>query len=289
MHIILFISAALILVLYGGIVFYGKHFENLIKAHPTFSARFNEKYQHVNFQYAVGSIENLRKLRETYDLDRVAGEGSEIEQIINLMKWVYQLAGHAVNPTVPKELNSLNLIELCKTEKKKLNCWMHSIILNEVYLSMGYSSRIIHLKPHSGENKESHFVTSVYSNDLGRWIMMDADMCGYIKDEIDSILGIREIRQRLIADKSLTVNDDIGGFSKVLGKWSYTWYLRKNIFRYNCQQSSEFGQETYRSGRTYIELLPDGFREDLLQKAEVNPRGNKIIFINDESLFWQIP
>jgi hypothetical protein len=219
----------------------------------------------------------------------VAGTGSETERIINLMKWTHQLTSHAVKPTIPKELNAINLVELCKSEKKKLNCWMYSIILNEAYLSLGYPSRIIHLLPHSGEKRESHFVTAVYSSDLRNWIMMDADMCGYLEDESGSILGIPEIRQRLVMGKPLIVNDEIGVFSKVLGKWSYIWYLSKNIFRYNCQQRSEFGQESQGAKRVYIELLPDGYREELLSRPKITARGNEIFYINDEKLFWQLP
>ena len=166
---------------------------------------------------------------------------------------------------------------------------MYSIILNEVYLSMGYPSRIIHLKPYSGEKKESHFVISVYASTLGKWLMMDPDMCGYLRDENGHILGVPEIRRRLIGDEPLIVNDDIGGFSKVMGKWSYTSYLSKNIFHYNCQQISAFGQETRRENRVYFELIPDGFREELLTEPEITPRGNKIVYLNNEPLFWQQP
>jgi len=219
----------------------------------------------------------------------VAGKGPETERVINLMKWVHQLTSHAINPTAPKELNSLNLIDLCQSEKKKLNCWMYAIILNEVYLSMGYPSRMIHLKPHSGEKKESHFVTSVYASTLGKWLMMDPDMCGYLRDENGNILGISEIRKRLFEDEPLIVNDDIGGFSKILGKWSYISYLSKNIFHYNSPQISAFGQETRRENRVFFELIPDGFREELLTEPEITPRGNKIVYINNAPLFWQQP
>ncbi len=119
--------------------------------------------------------------------------------------------------------------------------------------------------------------------------MMDADMCGYLRDENGTILGILEIRRRLITGDPLNVNDDIGFFASVLGKWSYLWYLRKNIFRYSCQQSSEFSQESQQGQRTYFELVPDGFGEELLTEPEISPRGNKVVYINDESLFWQRP
>jgi len=287
MYVILIIAATLILILNSVIAFYGKEFKDILKKHSTFSAKQKDRYSPVSFQYVNANDENLKQLRDEYELDAVAGKGSETERIVNLMKWVHQLTKRSFKPTAPKELNALNLIKLCKSENKKLNCWMYSIILNEVYLSLGYPSRMVHLKPHSGEDKESHFVTSVYSSDLRKWIMMDPDMCGFLRDENGNILGISEIRQRLIADEPLIVNDDI--FPKVVGKWIYTWYLSKNIFRFNCQQISEFGQESQRENRIYFELLPDGFREKLLTKPEITPRGSKIVYTNDESLFWQSP
>ncbi len=38
-----------------------------------------------------------------------------------------------------------------------------------------------------------------------------------------------------------------------------------------------------------IELLPDGYREDLLQEPRTHERERKILFIDDEALFWQSP
>ncbi len=288
-YIIIPIILAILLSGYGAFTLYGRKFKSLLQKHPTFSAKHRDQYPPIDFVYAAYQDEKLSLLREKYELDAVAGKGAELEKIINLMRWVHHLTSHAVNPSVPKELNALHLIELCKTEHKKLNCWMYSIVLNEVYLSFGYPSRIIHLKPHANERKESHFVTSVFSSELGRWIMMDSDMGRYLRDENGNLLGIPEIRERLCAGQPLIVNDDIGGFSKILMKWSYPWYLSKNIFRYGCQQISEFGQESQRENRTYYELIPDGFQEELLLQPEITPRGNKIVYINDETLFWQRP
>ena len=289
MDIILIIVIILILALYSLIMFYEKKHKGLLQKYPTYSSKYQNEYPTVRFHYASADDENLKKLRELYQLDSIAGQGSEAERIISLMKWVYQLTSHASNPTIPQELNALNLIDLCMSENKKLNCMMYAIILNEVYLSMGFPSRVIHLLPHDGEHRESHWVNAVYSFDLGKWIMMDPDMCGYLRDERGQILGISEIRQRIVDDEPLIVNEDIGGLPKIFGKWSYTRYLSKNIFRYNCLQNSVFGKHTQRENLVYYELLPDGFREALLSEPKVTPRGNKIVYISDCSLFWQRP
>jgi hypothetical protein len=143
--------------------------------------------------------------------------------------------------------------------------------------------------PHSNEDKESHFVVSVYSNDLRKWVYMDPDFGGYFMDENGNILGIAEIRHRLIAGEPLLANRDVKGFTLVLGKGSYPWYLSKNIFRYACSRHNEFDQETTRKDKVYYELIPDGYREELLLEPEMTKRGNKIIHVNDETLFWQNP
>lgn len=289
MEIVLAIAVVLILSMWGTFAFYGKRFKERLLAHPGFSAQAKQSYPAIRFSYAGKNDPNLKTLREKYDLDTVAGQGTETERMIRLMKWVNRLTSHAVNPAAPKELNALNLIELCKTQRKQLNCWLYSIVLNEIYLSFGYPSRIIHLLPAEGEEKESHYVTAVFSSERKKWVMMDADMGGYLRDEHGVLLGIAEIRRRLVAGKPLMVNKDIGGFSKILGRWSYLWYLSKNIFRYNCQQVSQFDQETHRENKVFVELLPDGFRPELLGQTEQTKRGSQIIYINDEDLFWQVP
>jgi hypothetical protein len=118
---------------------------------------------------------------------------------------------------------------------------------------------------------------------------MDPDFGGYLMDEKGNLLGITEIRRRLIAGQPLLPNRDIKGFTMVLGKGSYAWYLSKNIFKYACARRSEFDQETTRKDKVYYELIPDGYEEKLLHEAQTTPRGNKIIYVNAEDLFWQKP
>ena len=177
------IALIVVLVLVGGLVgvyqYYGAQFKKRLLAHSTFSSKHREKYANVSFQYASPEDDNLKELRELYNLDAVAGDGLEIEQITNLMRWVSGLATHHHNPPVPKEINALNLIRLCQEGKKKLNCFMFSVILNEVYLAMGFKSRRVHLLPITFEPPESHFVVAVYAQSLDRWVMMDPDFGVY--------------------------------------------------------------------------------------------------------------
>ena len=275
----------------------GRQWAGLLKAHPAFSGKGPSPPAAVTFTYAAPTDENLTRLRELYGLDAIAGPGSEAERIINLMRWVYKLTGHANEPEIPKELNAFNLIRLAKDEHMLINCFMKTVILNEVYLAMGWPSRQTHLLPAEKEEEESHFITSVYAPSLGKWIMMDPDMGAYVTDEEGSILGVQEIRSRMITGLPLRVKDvdESGWFERARGDWSnftrgvdYLWFLSDFLFKIRCPQRSLFNQAS-EPNRVLVELIPDGYREELLQEPRMDTRGRKIIAINDEGLFWQRP
>ena len=118
-------------------------------------------------------------------------------------------------------------------------------------------------------------------------------------DEHGAILGVAEIRSRLIAGEPLVVNDvDTSQSQSVLTQsWAsvrnyikgvdYLWYLSKNVFKIRCPQTSAFNQRSM-PDKVYLELLPDGYHEELLQKSQMTTRG-KIIYTNDADLFWRKP
>jgi hypothetical protein len=268
----------------------------LLKEYPVFSSHETGYPADVRFHYAGPTDDNLKKLRDMYDLQTVAGTGSEIDRIINLMSWVYGLAEHANEPSIPTERNAFAFIHMAKVEQRQINCYMKTVILNEVYLSMGFCSRHTHLLPHSHEESESHFVTSVYSRTLGKWILMDPDFGVYVTDEKGNILGVMEIRRRMIAGEPLKVNQP--GRSSLAVTWGdvcnyikgadYFWFLSKFLFKVRCPENSVFAQDS-RPSREYFELIPDGYQEELLREPRMADRGKKIFSINDEHAFWLEP
>lgn len=276
----------------------GRQWASLLKKHPAFSSKPTAYAVEVAFSYAAPTDENLRKLRSTYDLDTVAGGGPETERLVNLLRWVCQLTGHANEPEIPEERNALNLIPLARDRHMLINCYLKTVILNEVYMAMGFESRQTHLLPAEKEDEESHYITSVYSRTLARWVLMDPDFGLYVTDEQGAILGVAEIRRRLITGRPLAVRPVAPPASVPARTWSnvrdfvdgtsYLWYLRKNIFKIDCPQNSQFNQAA-RSNQVHFELIPDGYREELLRAPGITSRGNKVVFLNDEGLFWRKP
>jgi hypothetical protein len=267
----------------------GKEWLALLRAHPVFSVEEAEHPIEMEFRYAAPEDENLTRLRDTYGLEEIAGQGPELDRIINLMHWVYRLAGHANEPTIPAERNAFTLIQMAREEGKQINCYMKTVILNEVYLALGFPSRQTHLLPYRNEDRESHFVTSVYSRALDRWILMDPDFGAYVTDGAGNVLGVSEVRRRLIEGAPLEIvrpgeRDPDNNVERV----DYLWFLSAFIFKIRCPIYSEFNQYS-RPLKEYYELIPADYRNEMLYGTIVTRRNRKILFVDDETAFWQAP
>jgi hypothetical protein len=128
-------------------------------------------------------------------------------------------------------------------------------------------------------------------------MLMDPDFGVYVTDEKGGILGVAEIRRRLITGEPLVVEDLDTSQSTLARAWGslsnftkgvdYPWFLSAFMFKIRCPQVSRFNQSSM-ADKAYFELLPDGYREDLLHESQMTERG-KVVYINDEGLFWQKP
>lgn len=276
------------------LTFFGFRFRSRLRRHPQFTPPAGVSAALDSIVYASPEHPTLVALRDKHDLERVAGQGTEVERLARLMEWVHGLTTHARSPSWPERLDGLHLAELAREQGKRFNCWMYAIVLNDVLLSMGYASRVIHLWPHKEHPNESHVVTCVYSRALSKWVMLDPDMCAYITDEAGSPLGVDEIRARIIRCEPLRVADSIHlAYASLLGrpllKRLYLWYLSKNIFRYDTPARSEPDYERSTSGRTHVHLIPDGYHDEWLTSPRVTQRGDTIRYVRDPEAFWQLP
>lgn len=271
----------------------GRRFARQLRRYPSFSSAQGPSAPIPPIAYAAPDHAKLRELRDEFRLAEIAGTGSDATRAIALMRWVHTLAKHSPNPPRPKQLDAIHLIRLCREKGQRLNCWLFSTILNDVYLALGFASRIIHLNPSAETPRESHVVTCVYLRDIGRWVLMDPDMQSYVVDEKGTPIGVPELRAQLCSGLPLRFNDDgaMAGAAWLPRPWRkslYRWYLSKNCFRYDCPARSEPGYEAS-AGRVYVQVIPDGYREEWLAAPRVTPRGNTIISTTDEKAFWASP
>ena len=103
-------------------------------------------------------------------------------------------------------------------------------------------------------------------------------------DEQGVILGIAEVRERLIEDRPLVLNEDANwnNESKQTKEHYLEYYMAKNLYYFECVVESRFNPESrYRyAGSKYVRLLPLGF-----EKQDEEWVKNT----HDEGYFWQAP
>jgi hypothetical protein len=239
------------------------------------------------FQYADESDQNLCQLRDTFKLDEIAGEVEEIQRIINLMHWVHQIVKWESWAGGISPQNTIDIFRVCRAEDRPVNCWTKSIILNEAYLSLGYKSRSIACFPRQDGISGCHVVTMVYSSQLKKWIYMDPSFNAYFVDEDGNLLDFREIRERLISNKPLFVNEDNTWISRIV---SYKTYIADNFIRFSCSAVSAFDYGTADKDRGYIELVPK--KLNLAGKrvmAQSDGYATKTYFTSNPDYFWAVP
>jgi hypothetical protein len=249
------------------------------------------------FIYQPMDNPNLVKIRQELKLDSIAGKGSEISKILNLMHWVHNTVRHDGNSYNPSKKNALDLISICRTENRGINCRMMATALNECYLALGIKSRFITCMPRETKFDDCHVINIVYSTELNKWIWIDPTFDAYVMDEKGILLGIQEVRERLINGKPLILNPDANWNRQNSQTKEYylETYMAKNLYRFDTPLVSQYNTETSENGKelTYVELLPlDGIEQTPQMKEETNNKnGTKYTQYktNNPSLFWAKP
>nr|WP_321411360.1 transglutaminase-like domain-containing protein [uncultured Carboxylicivirga sp.] len=249
------------------------------------------------FTYQSESDSVLVNLRKHYNLDSIAGRGSEVNRMINLMYWVHNEVRHEGSSYNPDSKNAIDLINTCESEERGVNCRMMATILNECYLAMGYPSRYITCMPKEEEFDDCHVINMVYSTQLDKWIWMDPTFAAYVMDEKGELLGIEEVRERLIKDQPLILNPDANWNNQVTQTKDYYLekYMTKNLYRFSVHVNSRYNSETRGVYPTieYIELLPENIDWKVepitVWTNEVTLVKHTTYRISDPTQFWQAP
>ncbi len=251
------------------------------------------------FTYQSASNPDLVSLRKAFKLDSVAGKGNEVSRIINLLHWIHNLVPHDGNNGNPAVMNAMNMIAVCKKEGRGLNCRGLSTVLNECYLSLGIKSRFVTCLPKDSLkiDNDCHVINMVYVNSLKKWIWIDPTNDAYVMNEKGELLGIDEVRERIIKNQPLIVNPDANWNHKESTlKENYLYqYMAKNLYILECPVNSEYDTETRIPGKkiSYVQLLPLDYFLQTPDKTESTNKDNGTTFIklktNNPAAFWQVP
>lgn len=234
------------------------------------------------FTYMNPNDSNLVRIRQTYNLDSIAGAGDEISKIKNLLAWVHDVVRHDGSSYNPKVKNTIAMIELCKKENRGINCRMMAQVLNECYLAMGFKSRFVTCMPKKMIS-DCHVINVVYSNTLDKWLWVDPTFNAYVTDEKGNMLGIADVRERLRTDQPLVLNEDANWNhkNKQTKEHYLDYYMSKNLYYVVCKTHSEYDAETTWKGQiSYVSLVPEGF------STPDDHSGHKTC---NDAYFWQSP
>ncbi len=235
------------------------------------------------FTYAEPSDSLLTRIREHFRVDSIAGTGDDISRIKNIMYWLHDEVRHNGSSSWPDcDFNAIELIELCRREGRGLNCRFVSMILNDLYLSVGIPSRFVTCQSKKYDTDgDCHVINMVWSESLRKWIWMDVSFAAYVTDENGLMLHPGEVRERLIDGRELILNADANHNRETeVGKeWYLEDYMAKNLYIMSAHTHSTSQSEgpDAREAGTYITLVPEGFDYK---------RGPTT---SDAGYFWQAP
>jgi hypothetical protein len=263
------------------------------------AAAFNreDNREFPKFTYQSKDDSNLMALRKAFKLDSIAGKANEVSKIINLMHWVHDYIRHDGAHGNPAVYDAMNMLAVCKKDNRGLNCRGLATVLNEFYLAMGFPSRLVTCLPKDslGIDQDCHVINAVYSRQLKKWIWMDPTNDAYVMNEKGELLGIPEVRQRLINGETLIVNPDANWNHKSTATKAHylDHYMTKNLYRLECPVDSRHNLEKRGQRLTYVELLPlDYFNQSPGMTKAVNEKNNTTFVrykTNNPDKFWQAP
>ncbi len=251
------------------------------------------------FTYQPATDPDLVALRQAFHLDSIAGQASEVSRILNLLHWVHNLVPHDGNHENPAVRNALSMIRQCKQEGRGLNCRGLATVLNECYLALGIPSRFVTCLPKDslGTDPDCHVINMVYSKQLQKWLWIDPTFDAYVMDEKGGLLGIEEVRQRIIDHRPLLLNPGANWNNKQSQTKEYYLYqyMAKNLYMLECPVNSRYNTETRTPGKSlsYIRLIPLDYFKKSLEKTVSTSQSTQTTMTtyrtNNPAAFWQTP
>ena len=234
------------------------------------------------FSYDPPTDTDLRRVRDYFPLDSIAGQGDLTSQMVNIMDWLHDRIRHDGASGYPKDAarNAIDLYEACRAQQRGINCRGLAFMLAEMYLAMGWPARALGCVPKDfAHDNDSHVITVVWHRDLQKWVWMDPTFSAYVTDENGLLLHPGEVRQRLIDGRPLVLNEEANwNHESMQTKEHYLEeYMAKNLYYMGSYLHQSFGVEM----RPYDEaghwwLAPGGM--------SVTSSST-----DDEAWFWQAP
>ena len=141
--------------------------------------------------------EDYAKLILQYQIDQIAGEGSEWERAARLMnEFAPRLRHHSTYDNHVKMTAIALLAYSLDNRSQGINCRSKAQILNEMCLALGIYARKVWIMPYSGYDNDCHVVNEIWDSTLQKWVMLDITNNQYWIDGEGTPLSVLEIREK---------------------------------------------------------------------------------------------
>lgn len=232
------------------------------------------------FRFQAKDAPDLARFRETYHLEKVAGQGDEVSRVLNLLHWVHAQVRHDGNSANPSPRNAAHLLDVCRKEGRGLNCRMMATILSEACLSLGIPARHVTCLPLDTQDPDCHVITAAWVEPLHKWIYLDPSFDATWSDPEGHLLSVPEVRARLVAGAPLLLSKSANWNGKPKDPGEYFDYMAKNLVKLQCPSVSAYGYESWNEPTTYIELDPVTIPAS---------KGYNVTITHDPDWFWSKP
>lgn len=138
----------------------------------------------------------LVELRERFELDGIAGTGTDLERAIRLREWIKSVWAHAEPWRLPV-YDGLLILDRASRGVEGFICMHYSVALIHSCLSLGIQARLINLHRGISESYtigaeaqadppvDEHVTSEIWSRELGKWVMVDTDFdCTFVRDSV---------------------------------------------------------------------------------------------------------
>lgn len=162
----------------------------------------------IMFKYESSDISEMVELREKYSLDEIiAGKRSDLDKFIALRNWVQTRWEKHGYDQIEEKSDSLKILEAA-AKGKLLQCWYYATVLVQCATSLGFKARRLGIGIYPTvvrPGNTGHIIAEIWSDELGKWVVMDADMnCHY--ESLDGVpLGALEIHDIWVSQRLQTI------------------------------------------------------------------------------------
>lgn len=250
---------------------------------------------HIQFTHTTPDHPELVALRHEFDLDGVAGKGSDRERMLRLLDWAYRVAAWDGSAPWPEgTLSATNIIAWTREHESGVNCRMQAIILTEALLAVGIPARIVGCTPIDPQDRDSHVIVSAWSSEEQRWLWLDPSFNAIPIGHGDRHLGVREVRSMLVNGQTPTLNSEARLRDQPMdANWYFGTYMTKNLYGLVSPLHSQPGREGSAGQKEEVILLPALILPDNAERRVRNWEfrgGNYTQYaISNPDLFWAAP